>query len=72
MTLRRRLGILPGQDVVFEQRGSDLVLRKSTDDPPIRRLRALLAEPLDVDAYLEEARGPAWDPTLDGTGPKPR
>lgn len=34
--------------------------------PALQALVGLIDEPLDVDAYLERTRGPAWDPDLDG------
>ena len=32
----------------------------------LRALVGLIDEPLDVDTYLEEVRGPAWERKLDG------
>ena len=34
--------------------------------PALQALVGLLDGPLDVDAYLERTRGPAWDADLDG------
>ena len=34
--------------------------------PALQALVGLIDRPLDVDAYLERTRGPAWDADLDG------
>ena len=34
--------------------------------PALQALVGLIDQPLDVDAYLERTRGPAWDADLDG------
>lgn len=64
--LRTRLGIRPGQVVAFEEHGSTLVIRKLEKEAPVRGLRGLLREPLDVDGYIAEARGSGYDPKRDG------
>jgi hypothetical protein len=33
---------------------------------PLQGLVGLIGEKVDVDAYLEESRGPAWTPGVDG------
>ena len=44
----------------------DLADLISEPRPALRALVGLIDEPLDVDAYLENSRGPAWDAELDG------
>ncbi len=58
--LRRSLGIRAGEDVEFELRDGALVVRRAGASDPLDRLLGLVDERLDVDAYLAEARGPAW------------
>ena len=64
--LRDRLGIEPGQEIEFEEREGALIVRRRASADPLRRLVGLLPSHIDVDAYLEETRGPAWQPSLDG------
>ena len=64
--LRDRLGLEPGQEIEFEEREGALIVRPQAPADPLRRLVGLLPSPIDVDAYLEETRGPAWQPDLDG------
>lgn len=68
--LRRSLGIRAGQAVEFEQRDGTLVVRRVGASDPLDRLVGLVAERVDVDAYLEEARGPAWSATRDAAKPR--
>ena len=63
--IRERLGIRSGEEVEFEEHGDHLVVRKSVDSDLLERLRGLVSR-RDIDAYLVEARGPAWSPELDG------
>ncbi|CAN5255129.1 hypothetical protein BH18GEM1_BH18GEM1_16720 [soil metagenome] len=65
-SLRKSLGILPGEELEFEEQRGALLLRRVIREDPLRKLVGLIREPLDVDAYLAEARGPAYDPDLDG------
>lgn len=64
--LRDRMGIAPGQKVVFEERENAILLRPVVPEDPLRRLVGLIREPVDTDAYLIETRGPAWTSSLDG------
>ncbi len=64
--LRDRLGLEPGQEIEFEARERALIVRRRAPADPLRRLVGLLPSHIDVDAYLEETRGPAWQPDLDG------
>ena len=60
--LRDRLGLEPGQEIEFEEREGALIVRQR---PPLKSLRSLVGlirERIDVDAYLDEARGPRWLP----------
>lgn len=52
--------------MAFEEHGSTLVIRKLEKEAPVRGLRGLLREPLDVDGYIAEARGSGYDPKRDG------
>lgn len=63
--LRRSLGIRPGEEVDFEERDGALVVRRASRADAIDGLLGLVREHLDVDAYLSETRGPAWDSALD-------
>ena len=64
--LRDSLGLEPGHELEFEEREGALIVRRRAPVDPIRRLVGLLPRHIDVDAYLEETRGPAWQPALDG------
>ena len=64
--LRDRLGLERGQEIEFEERDGALIVRRRAPADPLRRLVGLLPSHIDVDAYLEETRGPAWQPDLDG------
>lgn len=56
--LRRRYGISPGQEVVFEEHEDGLILRRRVSEEPLRALFGRVREDVDVDRYLEESRGP--------------
>ena len=64
--LRESLGLEPGQELEFEEREGALVVRRRAPVDPLRRLVGLVTERVDVDAYLEETRGPRWQADLDG------
>ena len=64
--LRDSLGLEPGHELEFEEREGTLIVRHRAPVDPLRRLVGLLPNHIDVDAYLEETRGPAWQPELDG------
>jgi AbrB family looped-hinge helix DNA binding protein len=68
-SLRQQLGIRPGDEVEFELDDTRLVLRRLIPQDPIHRIVGILKGPVDVKAYLEEARGPDYDPRLDPPGP---
>ena len=65
-SLRTRYGVRPGQEVVFEAREDGVLIKKATIDDPLRRLVGRVKQKIDVDRYLVETRGPAWDEDLDG------
>jgi AbrB family looped-hinge helix DNA binding protein len=66
--LREELGIRPGEEVEFERgENGELRLRRVVSKDPVYRILGIL-EPFDVDAYLEETRGPDFDPRLDPPG----
>lgn len=67
--IREQLGIRPGHEIEFRVENGRIVLRKVTGEDPLDRLVGLIKEPVDVDAYLEETRGPAFDPEIDPEGP---
>jgi AbrB family looped-hinge helix DNA binding protein len=58
--LRVRLGISEGTELEFEERDGKLVARRIVPLDPIDALRGLAGQKVDVDRFLEEARGPAW------------
>jgi AbrB family looped-hinge helix DNA binding protein len=64
--LRLRLGLRPGDELEFEEVDGSLVAQRVADPRPLRRLVGLIRDKVDVDAYLAESRGPAWDSALDG------
>lgn len=57
--LRRRYGIRPGAEMLFEEHPEGLILRRQVADEPLRALIGRIRERIDVDKYLEETRGPA-------------
>ncbi len=63
--LRKSLGIKPGEEVEFEERGGTLILRRRVAAAPLERLVGLIKERIDVDAFIAAARGPAWGPAID-------
>jgi antitoxin PrlF len=67
--LRQQLGIRPGDEVEFELDDTRLVLRRRIPQDPIHRIVGILKGPIDVRVYLEETRGPDYDPRLDPPGP---
>ena len=64
--LRDSRELQPGHELEFEKREGALIVRRGAPLDPIRRLAGLLPNHIDVDAYLEETRGPGWQPDLDG------
>ena len=63
---RNRLGLETGPGDRVRAREGALVVGRRTPADPLRRLVGLLPSRICVDAYLEETRGPAWQPDLDG------
>lgn len=64
--LRDRLGIEQGQVLEFEERRGAILLRKTrAPESPFQKLVGVIKEKTDVDRYLEETRGPAWNKKLD-------
>lgn len=63
--LRTRYGVMPGEEVVFEETKEGLLLRKVPREDPLRALVGRVREPLDVDEYLNQARGAGWSRELD-------
>ena len=64
--LRESLGLEPGQELEFEEREGTLVVRRRAPADPLRELVGLISERVDIDAYLEQTRGPRWETGLDG------
>ncbi|MFQ5705359.1 MAG: AbrB/MazE/SpoVT family DNA-binding domain-containing protein [Gemmatimonadales bacterium] len=62
---RIRYGVKPGQDVVFEEREDGLLIKKVERDDPLRALLGRVRRRMDVDRYIEQARGPGWCKDLD-------
>jgi len=63
--LRTRYGVMPGEEVVFEETKDGLLLRKVLREDPLRALVGRVREPLDVDEYLNQTRGAVWSRELD-------
>lgn len=69
--LRESLGLEAGHELEFEEREGTLVVRRRAQADPLRSLVGLVRERVDIDAYLEETRGPRWEADLDGRrGPR--
>lgn len=69
-SFRSHLGIQAGDQVQFDLGDEgELRLRRVVPRDPVYRIYGILKESFDVDAYLEESRGPAYDPRLDPPGP---
>lgn len=64
--LRESLGLEPGHELEFEEREGALLVRRRAPVDPLRQLVGLVRSRVDVDAYLEETRGPRWQADLDG------
>ena len=64
--LRDSLGLEPGQELHFEEREGALIVRRRSPVDPLRQLVGLVRERVDVDAYIEQTRGPRWRADLDG------
>lgn len=64
--LRDSLGVRPGDELEFEEEAGTIRARRVTVRDPIAALVGLVADRTDADAYLAEARGPAWSQRLDG------
>ncbi|TAN23583.1 MAG: AbrB/MazE/SpoVT family DNA-binding domain-containing protein [Acidobacteria bacterium] len=64
--LRDRLGIVPGDHLEFSERQGRLVAQRSDGDYAARLQSVVgILPPFDVDAYLRELRGPAFNPEMD-------
>ncbi len=61
-SLRDSLGFEPGQEIEFEEREGALIFRQRPPLESLRSLVGLIRERIDVDAYLDETRGPRWLP----------
>jgi AbrB family looped-hinge helix DNA binding protein len=57
-TLRDRLGIKAGQVLEFEERGGELVARKTMAKSPVSSLYGVLDLGASTDQFLDELRGP--------------
>lgn len=64
--LRDRLGILPGDHLEFSERQGRLLAQRHQDDYAARveSVRGILPH-FDVNAYMRELRGPAFNPEMD-------
>ena len=64
--LRAKLGLEPGAKLIFSEREGELVAVRAPTEDPIGKLVGLGARRgVDVDRWLEEARGPARSADLD-------
>lgn len=63
--LRESLGLEPGHELEFEEREGALVVRRRTPVDALNQLVGLVSEQIDIDAYLDETRGPRWQAGLD-------
>jgi antitoxin PrlF len=64
--LRTKLGLEPGAKLIFSEREGELVAVRATPEDPIGKLVGLgVRRGVDVDRWLEAARGPAWSAGLD-------
>jgi AbrB family looped-hinge helix DNA binding protein len=63
--LRTRYGVKPGSEVEFEERKDGLLIKKVVREDPLHELVGMIQNDVDVDRYLEQTRGPAWDRELD-------
>jgi len=63
--LRESLGLEPGHELEFEEREGTLLVRRRTPVDPLQQLVGLVRERMDIDAYLDETRGPRWQADLD-------
>ena len=64
-SLRTQYGVKPGQEVVFEAHEDGLLIKKVARHDPLRALFGRVQSEMDVDRYLEQARGARWSPELD-------
>ncbi len=64
--LRDSLALRPGTEIEFEEDHGKLVGRRVSTRDPLSALVGVLPR-MDVDAALEELRGPAWSAELDDT-----
>lgn len=66
--LRDSLGLEAGTELVFGERDGMLIAKKVPAVSSLLQLVGILP-PMDVDEYLEQSRGPAWQADLDGERP---
>jgi AbrB family looped-hinge helix DNA binding protein len=64
--LRDSLALGPGTEIEFEEDHGKLVGRRLSKRDPLSALVGVLPH-MNVDAALEELRGPAWTDELDST-----
>jgi AbrB family looped-hinge helix DNA binding protein len=63
--LRDSLGLEPGHELEFEECEGTLLVRRRMPVDPLKQLVGLVRERIDIDAYLDETRGPRWRAGLD-------
>ena len=57
--MRVRLGLVPGSVIDFEARDGRLVgVKADLVEDPVLAVTGIIMDRVDVDAYLDEARGP--------------
>ena len=64
--MRDRLGLMPGEEIEFEEQEDCLILRKTDHPDALAALRGLVSWKGSVDDYLASTRGPDWSSELDG------
>lgn len=56
--LRQRLGLERGAVLEFREEDGRIVVSKAWRDDPVSAVFGVIQDPLDVDAWIEELRGP--------------
>ncbi len=62
--LRDSLGLKPGAELEFEEQGGKLIGKRVVQVDPLSKLVGILPA-MNVDAALEQLRGPGWRADLD-------
>ncbi|MDJ0764079.1 MAG: AbrB/MazE/SpoVT family DNA-binding domain-containing protein [Myxococcota bacterium] len=58
--VRTRLGLVPGTVIDFDTKGGKLIGKKAEEsEDPVLAVTGIILNAVDIDAYLDETRGPA-------------